>query len=87
MASGVPLIDDGHVRVTYDGAADAAYIFLVDRVLPGEAVRTAVGAAPTATTSVNLDFDVDGRLLGVEVLGASSVLRQETLQLAARLDL
>ena len=73
--------------MTHDGDADAAYIYLVDRIGRGEVARTSVaGHGSPVLDSVNLDFDADGRLLGIEVLGAGRALREETLQGAERLD-
>jgi len=75
------------MRITYDGEADAAYVYLVDRIEQGGVARTSVaGHGSPALDSINLDFDADGRLLGIEVLGAGRVLREETLRGAERLD-
>jgi uncharacterized protein YuzE len=51
------------IQVTYDPRADAAYIYLVDPTGPGDACRT-VQASP----DINLDFDKEGRLIGIELL-------------------
>jgi uncharacterized protein YuzE len=66
------------MRTTYDREADAVYIALVD-VAPGEA--TVQREVPTGNedSMIVLDFDERGFLLGVEVLGASAVLRDEVL--------
>lgn len=66
------------LKTTYDRAADAAYIEFVD-ITPGEAtVQQEVSIGNTESTIV-LDFDHNGFLLGVEILGASSILRKELL--------
>lgn len=49
------------MRVTVDTRAGAAYIYLA-----GDKIRAA--ATTSAATDINLDFDVDGRLIGVELL-------------------
>jgi len=69
------------VHLTYDADVDAAYLNLVDRDLrPGEAAQQSdIIPAPGGTGSLILDFDVDGRLLGVEVLSARAVLPPELL--------
>jgi uncharacterized protein YuzE len=55
------------MRVTYDPEVDAMYIEL--RPLhPGEAENRDLGRGVIA------DFGSDGRLAGIEILGASSVL-------------
>jgi uncharacterized protein YuzE len=68
------------MRVTYDPAADAAYVYLVDRIAPGEAKRQVMAL----DGSVVLDLDSEGRLLGVEVLAAKQLLRPETIETAER---
>lgn len=70
------------MRITYDpGDGGAAYVYLVDRISPGEAKRQVV----TLDGQVLLDLDAEGRLLGVEILGADRLLRPETLAAAKRL--
>jgi uncharacterized protein YuzE len=68
--------DRAKPRVTYDAQANAAYVYLVDAIRPGEAVRQQV------IGNVILDFDIDGKLLGIEVLDARGVLRETTLAMA-----
>jgi uncharacterized protein YuzE len=51
------------MRVTYDPDARAAYIYLTGSMQPGEAKRTI-----SATDQINLDFDAEGRLIGIELL-------------------
>jgi len=69
------------VRVTYDPAVDAAYIYLVE-IPPGRVASTHVCDVEVANGSINLDFDRDGKLLGLEVLGATRLLPHEVLHLA-----
>lgn len=71
------------VRVTYDGSADAAYIYLVPIEAGG--VATTVAGEDEAG-SVNLDFDREGRLIGIEVLRASRWLPREVVEQAERID-
>lgn len=52
------------MRVTYDLEAGMAYIYLVGAVAAGEAVRQEIAGDDMAAV---LDFDADGRLLGVEL--------------------
>lgn len=54
------------MKVTYDPIADASYLALVD-------IPAAVGVARTVAVAhegINLDFNADGRLVGIEVLNA-----------------
>jgi uncharacterized protein YuzE len=57
------------MRMTYDGDADAAYL-VIERPGGGDIV---------------LDFDADGRLLGVEVIGATGLLRPAAVAAAIRI--
>ena len=61
------------MRVTYDQSVDAAYIYLVDAIKPGESVRQEI-AGPLV-----IDYDAQNKILGIEVLGASKQLRKATL--------
>jgi uncharacterized protein YuzE len=70
------------VRVTHDAEADAAYVYLVDEIARGEVADSRVADIPLDRAALTVDFDADGRVLGIEVLGASRVLRPETLQAA-----
>ena len=71
------------MRVTYDRSIDAAYIYLRE-IEPG-GVRESVDIdAPdgVAAGSVVLDFDRDGRLVGIEVLNAERALPEHFLDAA-----
>ena len=50
------------MKIEYDREVDALYI----RIQEKEVVRT-----QEVSDGVNLDFDVEGQLIGLEVLGAS----------------
>jgi uncharacterized protein YuzE len=67
------------MRLTYDPEARAAYVYLVDRIEPGEAKRQEV----VLDGGVVLDLDAEGRLLGIEIVDGS-LLRPETLRAAER---
>ena len=73
------------MKITYDKDADAAYIQFVDEILDGEA-STQVHSieTPGQKGEIIIDFDAEGRILGLEVLGAKDVLRGETLAQARR---
>lgn len=68
----------GSMEITYDRVADAAYIRLVD-IAPGEAVVQEVVPGEDGRSEIMLDFDRNGFLLGVEILGAEAILREELL--------
>ena len=63
---------------TFDANADAAYFPVAGRVGAGESVESVVIERSTGT--VILDFNPEGRLLGVEVLGARSLLTTSTIE-------
>ena len=74
------------MRVTYDAVADAAYIALEGPVGDGEvAAQIHSLLTPGDRGEVALDFDADGRLLGIEVLHASAVLPAAVLAEAERI--
>lgn len=71
------------MRITYDQTVDAAYIALVDEIADGAVTQQLHSlATPGELGEVTLDFDENGRLLGVEVLGATKVLPKEVLAVA-----
>ena len=58
---------------TYDSEADAAYVYLEHPVAPGGSVRNPP-FDPQDGLMANLDLDAEGRVLGLEILGAGSRL-------------
>lgn len=73
------------MHVTYDSEADAAYIQLADEIGAGGVAHTHVCDPVEVDGMIHLDFDSDGRLLGIEVLGARSTLPPEVLSAAEKL--
>lgn len=72
------------MRVSYDPSVDAAYIRLVDSIGTG-GVDFTYGCDPSEVGGmIHLDFDADGRLVGLEVLGASGKLPIALLNQAER---
>lgn len=71
------------MRVTYDSEANAAYFPIGDDVADGSAVENVVVERP-GRGDIVLDFDADGRLLGVEVIGATELLHATVLERARR---
>lgn len=68
------------VKVTYDTETDAAYIYLKGQIEPGEVKKTYPCDPIEVNGEINLDFDKDGTLIGIEVLDASKMLSKEMLQ-------
>ena len=72
------------MNVTYDESVDAAYIEL--RQESGRVKNSdASGALLRQGIMINLDFDFDDRLVGIEVQGASRRLPTEVLEEAERI--
>lgn len=69
------------MRLTYDGEANAAYVEIDDDVADAAAVENVVVERP-GRGDIVLDFDADGRLLGVEIVGATELLRTTVLATA-----
>lgn len=64
------------MRIERDAEVDAAYIYVVDTIKDGEAVTQVRAEMPPGSgADINLDLDSRGFLLGIEILGASRVLR------------
>lgn len=72
------------MRVTYDPSVDAAYLYLVELIRPGGVARTYTCDPREVRGEINLDFDSDGRLVGIEVLSASKKLPEALLQAAGQ---
>ena len=64
------------MRVTFDEEADAAYIYLIENSIKPLETVLVDGILPEM---INMDFDADGRLVGIEVLNARRVLPGEFL--------
>jgi uncharacterized protein YuzE len=71
------------VFITYDPESGAAYISLVPEdagFIPRSAITLEeVEALGDAAGEILLDFDEEGRLVGIEVLQPEHLLRSETL--------
>lgn len=70
------------MRVTIDDSGDAAYIYLRD-IGPGE-VKYSHNCLPSDVRGhmINLDFDEENRLIGIEVLAAKVALPKSLLDSA-----
>jgi uncharacterized protein YuzE len=69
---------------TYDPEIDAAYLWLIPKLEPGSSKRQVVATRELAGELV-FDLDEDGRVLAIEVLDATAVLRPETIAQLRRL--
>ncbi|MGY4984076.1 DUF2283 domain-containing protein [Streptomyces sp. 900105755] len=74
-------------RVTYDKKADAAYVYFIDPQARAKAARMYPCDPVGVGGMINLDFDEQDRLIGIEVLAASSKLPKYLLESAERVDI
>lgn len=74
------------VRVTYDKTVDAAYAYFTHPQVRVNSARMYPCDPVDVGGMINLGFDEQGRIIGIEVLAASSKLPKYLLQTAERLD-
>ncbi|HEY4694918.1 MAG TPA: DUF2283 domain-containing protein [Candidatus Nanoarchaeia archaeon] len=60
------------MNVRYDPKADAAYIYLTDK-------KTSVAETKELSDEVFVDYDKDGRPLGIEIIGVKDRVPSKTL--------
>ena len=63
------------MKLTYDKEADAAYIYIKDKITAGEATKTI-----SLDENIKIDFDRHKKLLGIEILSASKMLPKILLE-------
>ncbi|MFF2014110.1 DUF2283 domain-containing protein [Streptomyces sp. NPDC058195] len=80
----MPAVAD--VRVTYDKTANAAYVYLTDPQVRTKSSRMYPCDPVEVGGMINLDFDEQGRLIGIEVLAANSKLPEYLLESSEHLD-
>ena len=73
-------MDGLSMRMTYDQGSDAAYIYVVESIDRGAVAETRICETPKLGTSVNVDFDSEGRLLGIELQGVRLLLDHDVVQ-------
>lgn len=74
------------LRVTYDKKANAAYVSVMDPQAHAKVAHMYPCDPVGVDGMINLDFDEQGRLIGIEVLDARSKLPTYLLDSAERLD-
>jgi uncharacterized protein YuzE len=72
------------MRMTFDPDANAAYFYIEDEISPGAAIENVV-VERASKGDIVLDFDANGYLLGVEIIGATGLLHGPVLSKAERL--
>ncbi len=63
------------MKIEYDKEVDAAYIYLVFPIKDKEVKKTV-----EINENIFLDYDKDGKLLGVEILNASKTLNKKVIE-------
>lgn len=71
------------MKLTYDRSVDAAYIQLAREIPAGGVAKTCPCDPLEVGGEINLDFDAEGRLVGIEILDASKKLPPELLRSAS----
>jgi uncharacterized protein YuzE len=72
------------MRITFDPEVDAAYVYLQNDIAHGTAVENVV-VERDGKGDLVLDFDADGYLLGIEIMGATGLVHNSILAAAERL--
>ena len=62
------------MKITFDKEIDTAYIYLKEEIKPGEAIKNM-----QVEDNIILDFDINGKLLGIEILNVSTKMPQDFL--------
>jgi uncharacterized protein YuzE len=70
------------MRLSVDLSANAAYLHLQ----PATVIQPSVAETLAVSPDINLDFDQDGRLVGIEILAATTRLHPELLRDADRMS-
>ncbi|HEV7184878.1 MAG TPA: DUF2283 domain-containing protein [Leifsonia sp.] len=74
------------MQLTYDPDLDVAYLRLDTSPEAVAADRAEGVAAPFGGSYADVEYDADGYLVGVEILGAAQVVRPEVLATAERVS-
>lgn len=68
------------MKLSYDRSIDAAYIQIAEVIGAGGVAMTYPCDPVEVRGEINLDFDSEGRLIGIEILDASKKLPPEILR-------
>lgn len=68
------------MRLKYDHEIDAAYVYLRPPESPSEVAKTVPVDPREIDGEINLDFDRDGRLVGIEIQDARRFLDPHLLE-------
>jgi uncharacterized protein YuzE len=62
------------MKITYDKIANAAYLYLPAENYGKRSVKTVCCDPSEIDGMINLDFDAEGKLIGIEILDADNFL-------------
>lgn len=62
------------MKIIYDKEADAAYIYLKDKIEKGEIKDTI-----SMNENIIVDFDSNKKLIGIEILSASKIIPKDAV--------
>jgi uncharacterized protein YuzE len=76
------------MKIEYDKSIDAIYIYLIpDKDVKSSWVKKTYPCDPSEVNGmINLDFDENGHLGGIEIIDASKKLPKEIIDSAIRID-
>ena len=74
------------MHLTYDPDLDVVYLRLDASPEAVAAERAETAPAPFGGSYVDVEYDADGYLVGVEILGAAQAIRPEVLAAAERVS-
>lgn len=67
------------MKIEIDSDIDAAYVYMGNEIVNGDVAKTI-----EVNSDIILDFDINGKLLGIEVLNASKNLTADFLKKAVQ---
>jgi uncharacterized protein YuzE len=68
------------MRLTYDAEVDAAFVYVAEKIGDGEVDHSREVPELAAGTMTLFHFDSQGKVLGIEFVGASKLLPPEALR-------
>jgi uncharacterized protein YuzE len=68
------------IELSYDAEADAAYVYLQEQGDARKVARTRFCNIELKNAAINVDFDGQGHVVGIELLGATQLLPPPLLE-------
>ena len=73
------------MKISYDQTANSLYIYIKEKIHKGEVKQTYSCNPIEVNGEINLDFDQNGYLLGIEILDADKKVFKEFLNNAEKI--